>query len=37
MNPKKPDTNLTRQQEEDTFQKETSVPNNHLQKCTKKK
>lgn len=31
MNPKKQDINLTRQQEEDTFQIETSVPNNHLQ------
>lgn len=29
MSPKKQDINLTRKQEEDTFQIETSVPNNH--------
>jgi hypothetical protein len=31
MNPKEQDINLTREQEEDTFQIEASVPNNHRQ------
>lgn len=37
MNPEKQDINLTWQQEGDTFQIETSVPNNHLQQLYQEK